>query len=59
MTHTSLQIAERAILDPSGLDEGRLGGVLGALMSRGIDYADLYFQFSREESWSLDDGIVK
>ncbi|HUY84265.1 MAG TPA: metalloprotease TldD [Steroidobacteraceae bacterium] len=59
MTQTSLQIAERAILDPSGLDERRLGGVLGGLMSRGIDYADLYFQFSREESWSLDDRIVK
>ena len=29
------------------------------LMSRGVDYADLYFQLSREESWSLEDGIVK
>ena len=28
-------------------------------MSRGVDYADLYFQLSREESWSLEDGIVK
>ncbi len=28
-------------------------------MSRGVDYADLYFQLSRDESWSLEDGIVK
>src|SRR6202142_4668585 len=47
------------ILAPSGLDERRLGQVLDTLMSRGVDYADLYFELSREESWSLEDGIVK
>jgi TldD protein len=55
----NLAIAERMILAPSGLDEGRLTTVLDALMSRGVDYADLYFELSREESWSLEDGIVK
>ncbi|HVC00747.1 MAG TPA: metalloprotease TldD [Steroidobacteraceae bacterium] len=59
MSAGSLEIAQRAILAPADLDEGRLSGVLDALMSRGIDYADLYFQSSREESWSLEDGIVK
>src|SRR5690606_10324428 len=24
-----------------------------------VDFADLYFQISREESWALEDGIVK
>src|SRR5271165_4116407 len=52
-------VAEKMILTPSGLDEGRLTTVLDAVMSRGVDYADLYFQLSREESWSLEDGIVK
>jgi TldD protein len=52
-------VAERMILAPSGLTENRLSSVLGTVMSRGIDYADLYFQLSREESWSLEDGIVK
>ena len=52
-------VAEQMILTPSGLDEGRLSKVLGTVMSRGVDYADLYFQLSREESWSLEDGIVK
>lgn len=59
MSAGSLEIAQRAILAPADLDEGKLSAVLGALMSRGIDYADLYFQCSREESWSLEDGIVK
>jgi TldD protein len=54
-----LDVAQRTILAPSGLDENRLATVLGTVMSRGIDYADLYFQLSREESWSLEDGIVK
>ena len=54
-----LDVAQRMILEPSGLDENRLATVLGTLMSRGVDYADLYFQLSREESWSLEDGIVK
>jgi len=53
------EVAERMILAPSGLSENRLSTVLDAVMSRGVDYADLYFQLSREESWSLEDGIVK
>src|SRR6202049_264540 len=52
-------VAERMILAPSGLNENRLSTVLDAVLSRGVDYADLYFQLSREESWSLEDGIVK
>ena len=28
-------------------------------MSSSVDAADLYFQLSREESWALEDGIVK
>ncbi len=54
-----IRIAENAILKPAELDENRLGMVLDSLMSRGTDYADLYFQLSREESWALEDGIVK
>jgi TldD protein len=59
MSAASFDIAQDVILRPSGLDEGRLQQVLDSVMSRGIDHADLYFQLSREESWSLEDGIVK
>jgi len=54
-----LELARRSILEPSGLDEERIAGVLGSVMGYSVDYADLYFQLSREESWSLEDGIVK
>src|ERR1700744_2671925 len=55
----SFSVADKSTLAPSGLDERRLSQVLDALMSRGVEYADLYFELSREESWSLEDGIVK
>ena len=29
------------------------------MMANKLDYADLYFQYSRAESWSLEEGIVK
>ena len=29
------------------------------MMQGGVDYADLYFQVSRNESWSLEDGIIR
>ena len=54
-----LDLARRSILVPSGLDEERIAGVLGNVMGYSVDYADVYFQLSREESWSLEDGIVK
>ena len=59
MSASTFEIAENAILAPSGLDEGRLTRVLDTVLSRGVDYADLYFELSHEESWSLEDGIVK
>ncbi|MBS0397341.1 MAG: metalloprotease TldD, partial [Proteobacteria bacterium] len=56
---SGLEAADALILRPSGLDQSALSRVLGLSLGKGIDYADLYFQFSRDESWSLEDGIVK
>jgi len=47
------------LLEPAGLGEQQLGRTLGTLMKGGVDYADLYFQVSRQESWSLEDGIIR
>ena len=58
-TSKSLAIATDLMLRPAGLDEGRLTKVLGTVMGHAVDNADLYFQWSREESWALEDGIVK
>jgi TldD protein len=52
-------IARDSILSPSGLDESRLDQVFGSLMAHAVDYADLYFQLAHEESWALEDSIVK
>ncbi|HVF34207.1 MAG TPA: metalloprotease TldD, partial [Candidatus Saccharimonadia bacterium] len=54
-----LTLAAKRLLEPGGLASGDLERVFGQLMGRGIDRADLYFQHSRYESWSLEDGIVK
>ena len=54
-----LAIARELILRPGGLDDSRLDVALSQVMSSSIDAADLYFQLSREESWALEDGIVK
>src|SRR4051794_28247167 len=58
-TVAPLDIARQAILAPSGLDDERIASVLGSVMGYSVDYADLYFQLVREESWSLEDSIVK
>jgi len=47
------------LLAPHALDESRLQSVFGQIMTHAVDYADLYFQYSRSESWSLEEGIVK
>ncbi len=59
MKHDALEIAQDRILAPAGLDERHLGKILGTIMGRAVDNADLYFQISRTEAWSLEDGIVK
>jgi TldD protein len=54
----ALGIARELILRPSGLED-RLDSVFGEVLKHSVDFADVYFQLSREEAWSLEDGIVK
>src|SRR5882672_3496260 len=51
--------ADSTLLAPYGLDAGGLAHVFGQIMSHSVDYADLYFQYSRSEGWSLEEGMVK
>ena len=55
---TSIDSVAQQLLAPSGLDMDNLEQVLGSIMTHDVDYADLYFQASRFESWTLEDGIV-
>ena len=54
-----LAVARTLLLEPFGLDEGTLGKALRAMATHRIDDADLYFQYTRSEGWSLEEGIVK
>ncbi|HEY4542736.1 MAG TPA: metalloprotease TldD [Noviherbaspirillum sp.] len=55
----TLGIAREILLAPFGLDESHLTRALGAIFTHRVDYADLYFQFTKNEGWSLEEGIVK
>src|SRR5690606_41925429 len=59
MTDTTLTLAQSRLLQPGGLDPAALDLAFGTLLGPGIDFGDLYFQHSRRESWSVDDGTVK
>jgi len=54
-----LAIARSLLLDPFGLDDAALSRALAAIATHRIDDADLYFQYTRSEGWSLEEGIVK
>ncbi len=56
---TLFTTATEVLLKPYALDTAALQGVLGNIMTHKVDYADLYFQYSRAESWSLEEGQVK
>ena len=48
-----------SLLSPDNLSLNHLSDVFDLMSHRRIDYADLYFQLSQDESWVLEDGIIK
>ena len=54
-----LDQATQLLLAPAALEFHNLADVLAGIHIHHVDYADLYFQYSRLESWSLEEGIVK
>ena len=56
---SSLAVAREILLTPFGLDEDKLLKALGTMFTHKVDYADLYFQSTKSEGWSLEEGIVK
>src|SRR5687768_5573968 len=54
-----LAIAKSLLLEPFGLDETHLAKALAEIRAHRVDDADLYFQYTRSEGWSLEEGIVK
>ena len=58
-TTTRIDDVMNRLLEPAGLGETQLSKTLGSVMRGGVDFADLYFQVSRQESWTLEDGIIR
>jgi len=58
-TQERLKWARQLLLEPFGLSDTKLARALSEIRTRGADDADLYFQYTRSEGWSLEDGIVK
>ena len=54
-----LEQARGVLLAPAGIGERELEAVFAQLLGARVDYADLYFQYARHESWSLEEGRVK
>jgi TldD protein len=54
-----LAVAQSLLLDPYQLSEASLARALGVIGEHRVDDADLYFQYTRHEGWSLEEGIVK
>lgn len=59
MMKNNLVLARETLLDPAGLTEKQLQLILGRLLSPSVDMADLYFQATQLESWTLEDSIIK
>jgi len=60
MNQKHYEIARRTLLEPTGLTDKDLGQFMHRLENvANNDFADLYFQYSKQESWSLDEGKVK
>src|SRR5207253_9709186 len=54
-----LATAQGLLLEPFGLNETHLARALAEIGAHKVDDADLYFQFTKSEGWSLEEGIVK
>mgnify|MGYP001544573239 CR=1 FL=1 len=58
MTKIKNQEIQR-LLETTTLGDQELERLMSQLMSNQVDYADIYFQYSRHENWSVEEGKVK
>ncbi len=56
---TPIETAQSLLLEPWGLKHDHLDRAMGEIFDHRIDYADIYFQYTRSEGWNLEEGIVK
>jgi TldD protein len=54
-----INLAKARIFEPAELSESKLDRIFDQLLSPNVDFADIYFQSARYESWVLEDRIIK
>ncbi len=59
MNDHALELTVERLLGPAGLERRDLDTLLGRVMGRAVDAADIYIQSLRQEAWTLEDGRVK
>ncbi len=55
----TLNQVKQSILTPFGMQEKDIDQIMDSMLSVSADYADIYFQSTHFESWSLEAGIIK
>jgi TldD protein len=55
----TLNQVKQSILTPYGMQEKDIDQIMDSMLSVPADYADIYFQSTHFESWSLEAGIIK
>ncbi|MDB4042537.1 metalloprotease TldD [Methylophilaceae bacterium] len=55
---TNLDLSKQFILDPGNISFSDLDRIMQKITKNNVDYADLYFQYSKNEFWSIEDGAV-
>ena len=53
------KFSDKYIINKSDLSHHDISKHLDAIKNKSVDYSDIYFQFSKNEFWSLEDGVVK
>ena len=56
---SNFKISDKFILEPAGISHDNLSTIMDKIHNKNVDYGDLYFQYSKSEFWSLEDGQVK
>lgn len=57
--NNALNLAQHALLEAHDLTVPQVEQVLDHILASQVDDADIYFQKTRSEGWSLEEGIVK
>ena len=53
------KLSNECIINKSDLSHQKITKYLDEIKNNSVDYADIYFQYSKNEFWSLEDGVVK